>query len=67
MKEPIEKVFKKHGVDFKVKKEIDGYDKGYANRPNIKLLIFGNEDASPDNYNLGQPYIIADEFIANKK
>ncbi|CAM4356396.1 hypothetical protein [Gillisia limnaea] len=67
LKEPIEKVCKKHGVDFKVKKEIDSYDKGYANRPNAKLLIFGNEDASPDNYNLGQPYIIADEFIANKK
>ena len=64
--EPIKKVCKKHGIELKVKKEIGGYDKGYANRPNVKLLLFGNEDVSPDNYNLGQPYIIADEFLANK-
>ncbi|WP_299016208.1 hypothetical protein [uncultured Polaribacter sp.] len=67
LKESIEKVCKKHGIDFKVKKETDGYDKGYSNRPNAKLLIFGNEDISPNNFNLGQPYIIADEFIANRK
>jgi len=67
LKESVEKVCKKHGIDFKVKKETDGYDKGYANRANAKLLIFGNEDVSPNDFSLGQPYIIADEFIASPK
>jgi len=67
LKEPIEKVCKKHGIEFKVKNVQDGFDKGYANRPNAKLLIFGNEDVSPNDFNLGQPYIIADEFMASRK
>ncbi|MBT2161942.1 hypothetical protein [Zobellia barbeyronii] len=67
LKEPIEKICKKHGIEFKVKNETDGYDKGYAHRPNTKLLIFGNEDISPNNFSLGQPYIIADEFIASRE
>ncbi|MEZ5043276.1 MAG: hypothetical protein R2828_25495 [Saprospiraceae bacterium] len=41
-------------------------DKGYLNRPNAKVLIFGNPDISPNNYNLGQPFVIADKFTANK-
>ncbi|NRD24903.1 hypothetical protein HNV10_16735 [Winogradskyella litoriviva] len=65
--EPIRIVCEKHGIEFNVENVIKGYDKGYANRPNAKLLIFGNEDVSPNDYNLGQPYIIADEFIANRK
>ncbi|WP_024479292.1 hypothetical protein [Cellulophaga baltica] len=64
LKESIEKVCKKHGIDFKLIKERDGRDKGYANRPNAKLLIFGNEDISPNDFSSGQPYIIAEEFIA---
>jgi hypothetical protein len=67
LKGSIEKVCKKHGIEFKVKKEINRYQKGYTNRPNAKLLIFGNEEVCPNNYSLGQPYIIADEFIAKKK
>jgi hypothetical protein len=67
LKEPIKKVCEKHGIEFKVNKEADGYDKGYANRPNAKLLIFGNEDVSPNDFSLGQPYIIAEEFIASRK
>ena len=41
-------------------------DKGYLNRPNAKVLIFGNSDVCPDNYKLGQPFIVADKFTANK-
>ncbi|MEO9075721.1 MAG: hypothetical protein ABI263_00345 [Gelidibacter sp.] len=67
LREPIKKVCEKHGIEFKVKKETEGYDKGYSNRPNAKLLIFGNEDVSPNNFSLGQPYIIAEEFIASRK
>ena len=67
MKAPVEKVCKKHGIEFNIKKEVDGYDKGYLNRPDAKLLIFGNEDVSPNNFSLEQPYIIADEFIASLK
>jgi hypothetical protein len=29
----------------------------------IKVLIFGNKDVSPNNYNFKQPYVIAQEFI----
>lgn len=67
LEEPIKRICEKHGIEFFVKNEIDGDKKGYANRPNAKLLIFGNEDVSPNDFNLGQPYIIADEFIANRK
>ncbi|WP_273273783.1 hypothetical protein [Maribacter polysiphoniae] len=67
LKESVERVCGKHGVEFKVKKETDGYDKGYTNRPNAKLLIFGNEDVCPNDFSLGQPYIIADEFMASRK
>jgi len=67
LKEPIEKVCKRHGIEFIVKNVQDGYDKGYANRPDAKLLIFGNEDISPNDFSLGQPFIIADEFIASRE
>lgn len=33
---------------------------------NMKILIFGNEVISPDNFNLNQPYIIAENFNAEK-
>jgi len=63
----IQKTCEKHGIEFKIKREIEGDNKGYADRPNVKLLIFGNEDVSPNDFSLGQPYIIADEFVANRK
>jgi len=65
--EPIRKVCENHGIEFNVENVIKGHNKGYANRPNAKLLIFGNEDISPNDFNLRQPYIIAEEFIANRK
>ena len=33
---------------------------------NAKILIFGNEDVCPNDYNLFQPYIIAESFMATK-
>lgn len=64
LKEVFEKVCLKHNVKFKVENIINLYNKGYRNRPNAKLLIFGNEDVSPNDFNLQQPYIIADYFMA---
>jgi len=65
--EPIRAVCEKHGIEFNVENLIKDFDKGYAYRPNAKLLIFGNEDVSRNDFSLGQPYIIADEFIASRK
>jgi len=42
----------------------DEYESDYKN---MKVLIFGNEIISPDDYNLNQPYIIAEKFTAEKK
>ncbi len=67
MREPIMKVCKDFGIEFRVNEVISGDDKGYAHRPDLKLLMFGNEDVSGYDYNLGQPYIIAEDFIADKK
>jgi len=63
----VKEVCEKYNVDFIVKKETEGHKKGYLHRPNAKVLLFGNEDVSPNNYNLGQNYIIADYFVASKK
>jgi hypothetical protein len=35
--------------------------------PNAKILMFGNPDVAPYEYNLGQPYIIANKFTAERK
>ncbi|WP_146202273.1 hypothetical protein [Dyadobacter jejuensis] len=29
----------------------------------LSVLLFGNPDISPDIYNLGQPYVVAEKFI----
>lgn len=34
---------------------------------NMKVLMFGNEIVSPDDYNLNQPYVIAEKFTAERK
>ncbi|MBQ0733428.1 hypothetical protein [Aquimarina celericrescens] len=63
LKEGVEKVCNDQGVIFKVKniKEQEDY-----NLKNLKVLIFGNDYISPDGFNMGQPYIIAHDFFANK-
>ena len=67
MRQPIMNVCKDFGIEFRVNEVISGDNKGYTNRPDLKLLMFGNEDVSSYDFNLGQPYIIAENFIANKK
>ncbi|MDY0989515.1 hypothetical protein SOM12_18940 [Flavobacterium sp. CFBP9031] len=62
----IMQVCKKHDMDFQIKNEVIGEKKGYKDKSNVKILIFGNEDVSPNDFNLCQPYIIAEEFIAER-
>lgn len=62
----ILKVCEKHNMGFQIKSELVGEKKGYADKPNAKILIFGNEDVSPNDFNLRQPYIIAEEFTAER-
>lgn len=63
--EPLKETFKaitnKYNIKFEIIKEnkIDKDD--YSE---IKILIFGNRDVSPNEYNFGQPYIIAKDFNA---
>lgn len=62
----IMRVCKKNDMDFQIKNEIVGEKKGYEDKSKVKILIFGNEDVSPNDFNLSQPYIIAEEFIAER-
>lgn len=62
MKDIFESICNNHNLDFQIKKKKTGKDKEYENRSNSQLLIFGNEKLSPHNFNLKQPYIIADHF-----
>ncbi|SDH77925.1 hypothetical protein SAMN05421846_10225 [Chryseobacterium taeanense] len=39
-------------------------DQFESNYDKMKVLIFGNDIVSPDNYCLNQPYIIAEKFTA---
>jgi len=56
---PIKQVCEKHELNFIVKNEIIGDSKS-------KVLIFGNEAVSPNNFYLNQPFIIAEEFTAER-
>ncbi len=62
----FEDTCKKHEVSFNIEKVLEQYDRNFDYKPNVKLLIFGNDDVSPNSYNLNQPYIIADSFEATK-
>lgn len=57
---------KEHGLEFEVTNELTGQQKGYANKPTAKVLIFGNEEISPNTFYLNQPFIIAEEFKAER-
>jgi hypothetical protein len=63
---PIKKVCTKHNLAFKVTHEVTGNDKYYAHKQISKILIFGNEDVSPNDFYLNQPYVIAESFIAER-
>jgi len=62
----IKELIDEFNLSIEIKEIRTGEDKGYFDRPNLKILIFGNPDVSPNNYYLGQPYIIAEEFTASK-
>ena len=66
LEKSIKKVCEKHKLSFNVNNEIIGDDKGYAGKPKSKILIFGNEDVSPNNFYLNQSFIIAEEFTAER-
>ena len=51
---------------FNIDNESVGKDKGYADKPKAKILMFGNEDVSPYNFFLNQYFIIAEEFKAEQ-
>ncbi|MGO4771108.1 hypothetical protein ACEN2I_05560 [Flavobacterium sp. W22_SRS_FK3] len=63
---PIREVCTKHNLKFKVTHEVTGDDKRYAHRQKSKILIFGNEDVSPNDFYLKQPYVIAESFTAER-
>ncbi|MBP1838869.1 hypothetical protein [Formosa algae] len=66
LEKSIKEVCKKHKLNFSVNNEIIGEDKGYADKPKAKVLIFGNEDVSPNDFFLNQHFIIAEEFTAER-
>ncbi|OUL63466.1 hypothetical protein [Flavobacterium sp. AJR] len=61
---PIKEVCAKHNLTFKVTYEVTGEDKRFAHKQKSKILIFGNEDVSPNDFYLKQPYVIAESFTA---
>jgi len=62
----IQQICTDQNLTFKITSYETGEDKGYNDRPHTKILIFGNEDVSPYDFNLGQSYIIAEEFTAER-
>jgi hypothetical protein len=62
----IKEVCTKHNLRFKVTHEVTEDDKRYAHKHKSKILIFGNEDVSPDDFYLKQPYVIAENFTAER-
>ncbi|KFF18409.1 hypothetical protein [Flavobacterium hydatis] len=62
----IKEVCVKHNLLFKVNNEVIGGDKGYSHKSKSKILIFGNEDVSPNDFYLNQPYVIAESFTAER-
>ncbi|MDX6192065.1 hypothetical protein SGQ83_22185 [Flavobacterium sp. Fl-318] len=66
LKSLFAEVCKEHDLEFDVTNELIGEDKGYCDKPKAKILIFGNEDVSDNDFSLNQPFIIAEEFIAER-
>lgn len=66
LNQAIKEVCVKHNLLFKVNDEVIGEDKGYAHKPKSKILLFGNEDVSPNDFYLNQPYVIAENFTGER-
>lgn len=53
--ESYKPIFDKHKLTFIIIETTDVQN-------DYSVLVFGNPDISPDNYNFGQPYIVAEKF-----
>jgi hypothetical protein len=58
--EAYKPVFDKHKVTYTITETSDLKNE-------YSVLLFGNPDISPDDYNFGQPYIVADKFSETVK
>jgi len=63
---PIKEACIKHNPLFNVNHERTGDEKRYPHKQKSKSLIFGNEDVSPNDFYLNQPYVIAENFTAER-
>lgn len=64
--EPFTEICNNHNLIVVIDNELSS-DYGVSDKqPNAKMLIFGNEDISPNDFNLDQPYIIAERFDAER-
>tara|TARA_R100000935_G_scaffold58806_1_gene98128 strand:- start:97 stop:753 length:657 start_codon:yes stop_codon:yes gene_type:complete len=61
----IKKVCEDFDLKFEIEKQIHRQESALHNE-SAKLLIFGNEDVSPNTFYLQQPYIIATSFEAHR-
>ncbi|PHN03627.1 hypothetical protein [Flavilitoribacter nigricans] len=57
----------KFGLTIEVTNVISGESKGIYNRPKARLMLLGNTDVSPHDHDTKQPYLIADQFTAEKE
>jgi hypothetical protein len=62
----ISQFVEKFGLTIEITEIWKDTRKGSLNRPDAKILLFGNPDVCPNNLKLGQPFIIADSFTAEK-
>lgn len=60
----ISQFVERFGLTIEITEIWEGTRKGFSNRPEAKILFLGNPDVCPNNLNLGQPFIIADDFTA---
>lgn len=59
----VKSIIDDFGLELEVIEKINKKDSEYTN---AKVLMFGNPDVSPNNFNLSQPFIIANKFTATK-
>ncbi len=60
--ERVKTICGKYNIHYRSGKRQTGKDLGFYNKPNSKLLIFGNTDVCPNHFNFKQHYVIAENF-----
>ncbi|MEM7163741.1 MAG: hypothetical protein AAF487_15040 [Bacteroidota bacterium] len=67
----VKELIEDYKLILEIQNVLSGVEKGFTNRPEAKVLMLGNRDVNPHEFNLRQPYIIADDFrvtsISNSK